>query len=94
MLATDEITAMTDEEAQARFQAACIDLFGERWKTAFAREVDMSPRQVNYWQEPGNRPPVWAIMLAEALAHSRQIASTLKSLDSALTGIRELADTV
>lgn len=91
MLTCEEIKAMSDEEAQVRFQAACVDLFGDRWKTAFAREVDMSPRQVNFWQEQGNRPPVWAIMLAEALAHSRQIASTLKSLDMALTVIRDLA---
>lgn len=94
MLTADEIRAMTDSKAQARLEAACIDLFGDRWKTAFAREIDMSPRQVNHWQEAGNRPPTWAIMLAETLAHSRQISSALKALDAALTGIRDLADTI
>lgn len=94
MLTADQIRAMTADEAQASLEAACIDLFGDRWKTAYAREVDMSPRQVNHWQEAGNRPPAWAIMLAENLAHARKISSSLKALDDALAGIRDLAKAI
>ena len=91
MLTADEIRDLSDLQAQEALEASCIDLYGDRWKTAYAREIDMSPRQVNHWQEQGNRPPAWAIMLAQSLADSRKMSSCLKSLDAALTGVRDLS---
>lgn len=91
MLSPDEIRTLEPIQAQLRLQAACTTLFGDRWKTALARAVDMGPRQVNYWMADGNRPPAWAIMLAEAMVREIQLSNAIESLNLALAGIRDMA---
>lgn len=88
MLTAEQINKLSDRQAREALAAACVALHGERWKTAFARSIGMSPRQVNYWQEDGSCPPAWAIMLAQALVEIQKNQSVLNALRTAVEDLK------
>jgi hypothetical protein len=94
MLTIDQVNDMSSEQARLHFGACCSQLFGNQWQKPFCRETDTDPSTVRRWMQEDARPPVWAIRLADTLSHAREIESGLLALDSALTNIKALRQTL
>lgn len=89
-----ELDALDDSEAKATLEALGVDLFGPQWKTDFALATGTSRRTVQMWFERGNRPSNWAILLADAWAHNKQLSDAIRSFNFALAALGDATATL
>jgi len=87
----ESIGAMTDADAKSVLDALAQAFFTKTsWAGAMAAYIEMTPRAVRLWMEPGKRPPAWAILLIQAEAEAVKHLETLEKLADVVGAVADL----